>query len=541
VDRIESFAARFSKVWVVVFLLILACVLILNAWIVDDAYITFRTVENFVHGLGLTWNPGERVQVYTHPLWMLLVSFCYLVTSEFFFTVIVLSVVIALSAVFIAAAGATDGFRLARWKVPFLVLALISSKAVIDFSSSGLAHALSYLIAAVFLVIYLPLYWKRQEDQRKDVRGLFFLAALAFVNRYDVILLYLPALLHLLWISRSASRWKLMRDLLIGFSPAILWVLFSTFYYGSPFPNTAFAKEISTGFPFSWKALRGLEYLANSVLWDPASYFILLSCGWLAIKERTPQSLTTLTGIALYMIFIALSAASATHMSGRFLAVPFFMAVILLVTLADNPRSCLFVCVLFTAYILWSPVSAIKFGTPFYQAYAQNPSLIDAKWYVGNEGAALINWRPGKQMPDHVWFHDGELLREQAPIVHIGGSIGEVAIGYFGFAAGPGVYIIDQAGLSDPLLSRLPAVQPPDFHTWKSGHFFRLIPDGYVQSIANDRNMITNESLQKYYEAVRAVTRGPLLSLDRFRVIWDMNLGWYNYLIEDYVEQTKGY
>ena len=34
-----------------------------NAWVCDDAFITLRTVDNLVHNRGLTWNPGERVQV----------------------------------------------------------------------------------------------------------------------------------------------------------------------------------------------------------------------------------------------------------------------------------------------------------------------------------------------------------------------------------------------------------------------------------------------------------------------------------------------
>lgn len=70
---------------------VLAIVLLTNAWILDDAYITFRTVDNLVHGLGLTWNVEERVQAFTHPLWMFVVSLCYLATHELFFTVILLS------------------------------------------------------------------------------------------------------------------------------------------------------------------------------------------------------------------------------------------------------------------------------------------------------------------------------------------------------------------------------------------------------------------------------------------------------------------
>ena len=34
-------------------------VLLQNAWLCDDAFITFRTIDNFVHGYGLTWNVAE--------------------------------------------------------------------------------------------------------------------------------------------------------------------------------------------------------------------------------------------------------------------------------------------------------------------------------------------------------------------------------------------------------------------------------------------------------------------------------------------------
>jgi hypothetical protein len=38
----------------------------------DDAFIYFRYAENLVHGQGLVFNPGERVEGFTSPLWMLL-------------------------------------------------------------------------------------------------------------------------------------------------------------------------------------------------------------------------------------------------------------------------------------------------------------------------------------------------------------------------------------------------------------------------------------------------------------------------------------
>jgi len=30
-------------------------IVVISAWLSDDAYITFRTVDNFINGFGLTW------------------------------------------------------------------------------------------------------------------------------------------------------------------------------------------------------------------------------------------------------------------------------------------------------------------------------------------------------------------------------------------------------------------------------------------------------------------------------------------------------
>ena len=37
-------------------LLLYGVVLLRTAWLCDDAYITFRTVDNFINGFGLRWN-----------------------------------------------------------------------------------------------------------------------------------------------------------------------------------------------------------------------------------------------------------------------------------------------------------------------------------------------------------------------------------------------------------------------------------------------------------------------------------------------------
>ena len=78
--------------------LVFAVILIRTAWMSDDAYITLRTVDNFVHGYGLTWNVAERVQSYTHPLWMFLLSAVYFVTREAYYSTMALGAVVSLAA-----------------------------------------------------------------------------------------------------------------------------------------------------------------------------------------------------------------------------------------------------------------------------------------------------------------------------------------------------------------------------------------------------------------------------------------------------------
>ncbi|HMX74942.1 MAG TPA: hypothetical protein PKE35_11865, partial [Anaerolineales bacterium] len=61
-----------NKVFALPFLAVYAWLVIRTSWVGDDAIITFRSLENFLHGYGPVFNIGERVQTFTHPLWFLL-------------------------------------------------------------------------------------------------------------------------------------------------------------------------------------------------------------------------------------------------------------------------------------------------------------------------------------------------------------------------------------------------------------------------------------------------------------------------------------
>jgi arabinofuranosyltransferase len=219
-------------------------------------------------------------------------------------------------------------------------------------------------------------------------------------------------------------------------------------------------------------------------------------------------------------------------MSGRVLALPLFISIVVLVRLLESRRAALGMAAALLAFIAWNPVAPPKAGTSAYRAYPQNENFIDTRWYVAGAGAGLLRWRPGLRLPDDEWYQAGVQMRNSPQRVFVGGAAG-VAIGYAGFGAGPGKFIIDRVGLSDPLLARLPAYTPSERMRYKSGHFQRFIPEGYVESVERDTNVLANRGLRNYYGALRNVTRGPLFRSDRFKDIWRLNLGYYDAWLRD--------
>jgi hypothetical protein len=68
---LDFYKARFV---IILFLtvVVLTCLAWHNRFIWDDPFISFRYAYNLVHGNGLVWNVGERVEGYTNFLWTLL-------------------------------------------------------------------------------------------------------------------------------------------------------------------------------------------------------------------------------------------------------------------------------------------------------------------------------------------------------------------------------------------------------------------------------------------------------------------------------------
>lgn len=45
-----------------------------SSWLTDDIFVTFRYIDNLFSGNGLVYNVGERVEGFTHPLWLAILT-----------------------------------------------------------------------------------------------------------------------------------------------------------------------------------------------------------------------------------------------------------------------------------------------------------------------------------------------------------------------------------------------------------------------------------------------------------------------------------
>lgn len=547
--------------------LLVATVIVRRAWVCDDAYITFRTIDNFIHGYGLRYNIDERVQVFTHPLWMTLVTGFYALTREPYYTCLALGICLSL------AVAALVGFRLAT--TPFAgalgLLALVASRAFTDYSTSGLENPLAHLLLALFLLI-----WLRENDPTPESTGearrLVLLAALLGTTRLDLLLLVLPAVAILAF---ARPRSLTLRAALIGSLPLVLWESFSLIYYGGLVPNTAGAK-LRTGIPPMELFGRGIEYLVNSSRLDPVTLAVIAAALALCGMKGGVRARALAAGLVLHLVYV--TAVGGDFMSGRFLTAPFLVAVVLLIRLPHSRRgawaTAAGIVLVVLALLVANTVRLARMPQAELARARDNPALdeygiaderrvyeaatslrhaprqgvwpnpraaeqaaaakadwISQSWLPSLQGFGLAD--PLEVTPDELAAHPTD--RPLTPVVARG------SIGCFGFYLGPEIHLLDFQALADPLLARLPVMDRDPMlpvltprlasRKWRIGHYPRRIPLGYFETLVTGENRIHDRDLAAYYDVLALITRGDLWDRRRLAAIWKMNTGSYDRLL----------
>jgi hypothetical protein len=232
-------------------------------WICDDAFITFRYADNWISGHGLVYNAGERVEAYTHFLWLCLIALFRRLGSD----PVIASECMGLFA-FVATLGV---YAVISWRIfqktapllPMTVMALVLHYDFTIWATGGLETSLfTLLVATGFL---LAAEWRTTHPMRPVLAGLAL--TLALFTRLDAAIFYFAVLAFIL-IETHSERPSLRNTLrcfvhfnlatVILFIPYLAW---KEFYYGQILPNTYYAKSAGAsyytqGFNYLWLYFR---------------------------------------------------------------------------------------------------------------------------------------------------------------------------------------------------------------------------------------------------------------------------------------------
>lgn len=496
------------------FTLIFFVELIRTAWIGDDIGFTLRSILNFYAGNGPQFNIGERVQSFTHPLWFLFLTTITFLTKNVL-TATFLSSIFLSTVVFwllIKNKNATQHGTIVAACI------LLFSRSFVEYSTSGLENPLTNLFLLVAILNAQKAYFS--PSAKYLIR---FLLALSFMylSRPDSILLLIPACITVFHKNFNDKK-KLITAVLVASIPIIIWTSFSIIYYGSFFPNTAYAK-LNTGIPTEQFIFQGILYFLNSLGEDSITIPILFVAIILACFGSGLFKSFAL-GIVFYLIYILYI--GGDFMSGRFFATPLLLAAYLFSVFNYNKnefRTCLVsIFILAVPNLAHTLVSELSNTT----GRVSGSGIADEKGYYYNK-YGLLNLKREDiaaysiKNPTIVSGKNVEVRCNKALEAIHSGRLND--------------HIVVDCALADPLLSRLPVNINEGW--WRIGHYFRMLPDGYIETLEYGQNRISDPLISEFYNKLKLVLSGNLISKERLYAIYDINFSNYRNLFEFFLKK----
>lgn len=512
-------------------------------FITDDAYIAFRYVSNSILGHGYVWNapPFLPVEGYTSFLWVVLLDAAWR-----FFGAEPPQSANLISLFFTGGSLAVAGTmlmklrwheRLAPRRIFFLIMFvafLLLNRTFLEWSSSGLETAMfSFFIAAwVYSAVFV---------QRPTLRAAAcgWSAALLALTRPDGYLFCLASFaITVLLALPTEQRGRTARILLCGLLPfcvvaAHLAWRFS--FYGEWLPNTYYAKQ-APAWPES-----GARYLLSFVL-EYGLWFALLIIGAALAaacrRARRPcsqQAVITLLMLVpigahfafytfvvggdhfeyrMYAHLIPLAGLAVLWSINRLAAAPLpAAAVVCAVLLLSLP-------VQWSQWALTKDLDLYRLATAWRYTPLAPAWPRAVRWYAAlfdDTQRWLLRHFVGTRYEQHKAFMVLQITRypRRAGGLRVGaGSLPvyvRASVGYPGWVL-PHVNILDEFGLNDYIVARMPATRRFMAH-------YRLPPKGYLESYRP--NVVVRRRRAVVLQREEPFTANDIAALERY---WRLRL-----------------
>jgi hypothetical protein len=245
----------------------------------DDAMVSMRYAKNLAEGHGLVWNPGERVEGYTNPLWVVYMALIHLFplppSKTSLVVQITAAVCLAVNLYFVRrlALAVSNGSSM----VALGALALTASYLPINnWSLQGMEVGALVLLVTVCASLAIAM-----TETGTFRPALYVLLGFGTLLRPDMVVPF-AAFLSFLLIADPANRrnhlaWgALVLGIMVGAQTA-----FRFWYYGDILPNTYYLKM--TGVPLAVRMGRG-AYVLLQFVWN-ANPLLFLLVGAVALRR----------------------------------------------------------------------------------------------------------------------------------------------------------------------------------------------------------------------------------------------------------------
>ena len=436
-------------------------------WMSDDGFIYLRVVDQLRAGNGPVFNPGERIEAATSPLWVGLLT----MASPLFPTVstawlaVAIGLGLSLAGLALAQWGAHrlwDGGR-GRALLPVGALVIAALPPFWDFATSGLETGLAFAwLGACF--------WGLASLSRTRDGVAWWLPALLGIGplvRPDFAI-YAATFLAAMFVLRRSAGWRgWLRAGALAVALPGAYQVFRMGYYGALTPHPAFAKEASSA---NWP--QGWRYLVDAVepYWLFVPLLLLLAIALpslLSKRDRMPRTvvlaamLSAAVAHGAYVVYVG-----GDFMHARLLLPALFALVAPFAVMRVDTKWSVAAAIGIAA---WAVVCAAALRVPYdgvgpdgianergyYVALAQHEHPVTVDDYRAYPGAVLA-------VIEEAQIADGDVLllqdREEIVLrddVRAVAVVQAASIGIYGAVFDTDVYIADAYGLVDPVAGRL--------------------------------------------------------------------------------------
>ncbi len=420
--------------------------ILFSNWISEDAFITLRHVKNFLSGYGPVFNPGERVEGFTHALWFYILTGFKLTGLSYKGSAILPGLIF--SAIFIYIALFKIKFRKKELSLSFGVPILLGTNAFIDFGTSGLETSLSYLLLGAYAYMISEKIYIRRPIVFGIVNGLLYL------NRPDFGIFLIVSILFVHIREKNQESIKSVIKLISGFViSAGPYQIFRMGYYGALFPNPFYAKSGSSSY---WS--HGLLYLKDFLEGSLFGILLIIVSIFLYVSYKKNDSfyerfMISFSGF-IHGFFVVRGGGDFMH--GRFL----LPSMILLALSINNINvvskvkkfhhklaSIIAFYSLFLLALLKIPVQ--KKGITYNKGGISN----ERYFFYKNTKSSLKDIFTDNYII--MWKTIGKNYSNLSKKTHMHIKIAYKNVGFLGFYADKNVYIIDKLGLTDPVVARI--------------------------------------------------------------------------------------